>query len=240
MRSYTATLLLQQQQQQQQRRVYSYLKTSLAKQSLSLSGSDLRRWPLRANRIDTLIPGIDHVSSSQTLFSFFLMASYADMQLFSKSLFFQFIFLPVCGSMVESGNYRRAHTKQLPPTRHVCCMYRERERSVDHLRGWRALDVFFFTCDSQLPKKKSLEKNGWPLPFAALFSIFSFYSFLLGNLRRNKQPTKRIIIIKKRKKRLGLGFYSDPSIDLAVCFFAQLLCCAVCVSLWAGELLVVG
>jgi hypothetical protein len=56
-------------------------------------------------------------------------------------------------------------------------MYRERKRSVEHLRGWRALDVFFFTCDSQLPKKKNLEKNGWPLPFAALFFLFIPFSW---------------------------------------------------------------
>lgn len=61
------------------------------------------------------------------------------------------------------------------------------------------------------------------MAFAFCGFIFLFYSFLLGNLGRNKQPTKRIIIIKKRKKQLGLGFYSDPSIDFAVCFFAYML-----------------
>jgi hypothetical protein len=99
---------------------------------------------------------------------------------------------------------------------------------VDHLRGWRALDVFVFTCDSQLPKRKRVsKKNGWPLPFAALF----FFLFLSpGKLRAEQTANEKNNNNKEKKKKiLGLGFYSDPSIDFAVCFFAYSCCC--CVSL---------
>jgi hypothetical protein len=96
---------------------------------------------------------------------------------------------------------------------------------------------FFSPVTANCQRKRILRKTDG----LCLLRLYFFFLFLSpGKLRAEQTANEKNNNNKEKKKKiLGLGFYSDPSIDFAVCFFAY-SCCCCCVSLWAGELLVVG